>query len=92
MSREIRQDGSTLKDGEIIAVVVNNGRDPPIRTDFSEPRLFLNILHNVDALKCIILAIGLLQLLEQNGSFVAIGSSESEKLDAGFGDQACWPS
>jgi hypothetical protein len=89
MSREIRQDRSALKDGKLIAVVVDNCRNLPIRRVLGKPWLLLNILYNVDALVGVVLAINFLQLLEQNRSFMAIRSAESEKLDAGFGNQAC---
>lgn len=57
------------------------------------PGLFLNVLHNIDGLVCDfreLVAIRLLELFQDDGSFVAIGSAEGEELDALRGDETGW--
>lgn len=53
-----------------------------------EPRLLLNVLHDVDALVLIVFAVRGLQLLQDNGSLVTIGSTKGQDLKALVGDQS----
>lgn len=75
MSRHIAQDGQALEDCEIVAVVVDDGRNSPVRRDFREPGLFLDILADVDPLVDVVFAIGGFELFEQDVDFVAVRGS-----------------
>lgn len=57
------------------------------------PGLFLDVFHDIDALVCDFrefVAIRLLQLFQDDGSFVAIWGAEGEELDALGGDETGW--
>lgn len=88
--RQISQDGRSLEDGEIVAVVVDDGGNAAIGTDFGEPGLLLDVLHDVDALKGVLQPVGCLQLLEDDGGFVAVRGTKGEELDAGGACEARW--
>jgi len=88
MSGKICEDCSALEDGEIIAIVVNNGGDSTIWREFREPRFFLNVLADIDTLPHVVLAICCLQLLQNNRSLVSVRSSPSQQLNARFGNEA----
>jgi hypothetical protein len=71
-------------------VVIHNDGNATVRAELREPLLLLDVLRNVDGLPCVVLAIGLLQFLENNAGFPAIGCAECEELDALVGFQASW--
>lgn len=90
MPRQIRQDGSAFENGKVVTVVIDDCGDPAVRRVLHEPGLFLNVLHDVDALEDVVFAISSLQLLEDDGSFLSIWGPECEELNAGFRNQASW--
>ena len=66
VSRKIRQDRRALEDREVIAVMIDNGWDSAIGGELREPGLFLDVLHNIDSLPDILLAICSFQFLKDN--------------------------
>jgi hypothetical protein len=70
--------------------MIHNNRNATVRAQLSEPLLLLDILRDIDRLPCEVLAIRLLQLFKDDGSFPAIRRAECEELDALVGLQACW--
>jgi hypothetical protein len=62
--------------------------DAAIGTKLGKPLLLLNVLRDVDALPRKVLAVCLLEFLEDDVSFPAIGCAPCEKLDALVGLQA----
>lgn len=78
MPSHIGEYGEAFKNGEIIPIVINDDWNTAIWAIFRVPRLFLNVLSNINALENIILAICRLQFLENDGSFDAIGSAKSK--------------
>jgi len=87
VSGKISQDRSTLEDGEIVSVMVHDGWNTSVGRVLEEPRFLLNVLHNVDALIHICLAVCRLELLEENRGFVSIGSTKGKQLNARFGNE-----
>lgn len=62
--------------------MIDEHRDAAVGTLLCEPRLFLNVLADVDALEDVVgLAVGLLQLLEDDGSFVTCATESAQSLD-----------
>lgn len=72
---EICEDGSSLEDRKVIAVMVHNGGNSSIGRVLCEPRLLLNVLADVDTLPDVVLAVRSLQFLEDNRGFVSVGGS-----------------
>lgn len=54
------EDSSSFEDREVVAVMVDYGGNSSVRVDFCKPRLLLDILHDIDALDCVVFAIGFL--------------------------------
>lgn len=75
VARQVEEDGETLEDGEVMAVVVDNGGDAAIGVDGGEPRLLLGVLGDVDGLEGELGAVSLLELLQENADLDAIGGS-----------------
>ena len=69
-------------DRETALVVVNNYWDATIGAQLREPLLLLDVLADVDALPCVVLAVCLLELLQQDRSLPAVGCTPGEELDA----------
>src|SRR5690242_3326898 len=68
--------------GEVALVMVYDDRDTAVWTQLGEPLLLLDILANVDALPCVVLAVCFLQLLEQDGGLPAVWCTPCEQLNA----------
>lgn len=85
---QVAQNSITLEDGEVAVVVVNQDRDAAVGVEGSEPRLLLDVLADVDGLHGVVLAVGVPQLLEEDGGFDAVGGAPSEELYALGGDEA----
>jgi len=66
VARQVGEDRKTLHDSKATLIVVYDDRNAAIRTELSEPLLLLNVLPDVDALKCVVLAVCFLQLLEDD--------------------------
>jgi hypothetical protein len=62
--------------------VIYDDWDTAVWPQFGEPLLLLNVLANVDALPCIVFAVCLLELLQNNGSLPAVGRAKCEQLNA----------
>ena len=75
VARQVEEDGETLEDGEVMAVVVDNGGDAAIGVDGDEPRLLLGVLGDVDGLERELGAVGLLELLQEDADLDAVGGS-----------------
>lgn len=75
VARQVGQDGEPLEDGEAAAVVVDDGGDAAVGVEGRVPRLLLRVLVDVDRLDRVVLAVGLLELLEEDGDLVAVGRS-----------------
>jgi hypothetical protein len=63
MSGKIREDCSAFEDGEIIAIMINNGGDSTVWRDLCEPGFLLDVLADIDTLEDVVFAICGLQLL-----------------------------
>ena len=61
--REVAENCRTLLDAQSALVVVYKHRDTTIGSQFGEPRLFLNILHDVDGLEDVVGTVRFLDLL-----------------------------
>lgn len=62
---QVRQDSSALHDGQLAIVVIDKDWDPAVRPQIREPLLFLDILHDGDALEGVVgLAVRFFQLLQ----------------------------
>lgn len=96
MFGDVIQYRQPLEDGEVVPVMVDDGRDAPVRVDGSEPGLFLGVFHDVYGLVGDFrdrrggVAIEVLELFEKHGDFVSVWRAEGEDLDAGGGDETCW--
>ena len=88
MSGKICEDGSSLEDGEVVAIMIHNGWDSTVGGVFREPRLLLDVLPDIDTLPDVVLAISSLQFLQDNRRFVSIRRSPGKQLDARFGNEA----
>lgn len=69
---QIGQDGQALEDGKAVPIVVDDSRNSTIRANRRVPRLLLRVLHDVDSLPGVFLAVGVLELLEEDGGLEAI--------------------
>lgn len=87
LARQVSEDGVSLKHGEVVVVVVHNGRDAAVGVDGGKPGLLLDVLPDVDALPCVLEAVRLLELLEEDAGLEAVGRAPGEELDALFGDE-----
>ena len=82
---QVAEDGIPFEDGEVVVVVVYDGGDAAVGVDGCEPWFFLDVLANVDGLHGVREVVGLLELLEQDGGFVAVGGAlEGELVDENF--------
>lgn len=79
---QVPEDGVALEDGQVVVVVVHNGRDAAIGVDGSEPRLLLDVLRDVDALVRVLKPIRLLELLEQDAGLDAIGCACLARIES----------
>ncbi|OAQ92331.1 hypothetical protein VFPFJ_04071 [Purpureocillium lilacinum] len=86
-ARQVSEDGVALEHGEAAVVVVHNGGDAAVGVHGREPRLLLHVLANVDALRRVLQAVRLLELLEQDAGLVAVWRA-CQELDALGGDEA----
>ena len=72
VSGEVGENGSALHDAQPTIVMIHQHRNTAIGAFLCEPRLFLNVLADVDALEDVVgLAVCFFQLLEDDGGFVA---------------------
>ena len=85
---QVAQNSIALEHGEVAVVMVDQDRDAAVGVEGSEPRLLLDVLADVDGLHGVVLAIGVPQLLEEDGGFDAVGGAPSEELYALGGDEA----
>lgn len=69
---EVGQDGQRLEDGEAVAVMVDDGGDAAVGVEVCVPRLLLGVFANVDGLEGVLLAVGFLELFEEDGGLDAI--------------------
>lgn len=76
---QVSEDGVALEDGQVVVVVVHNGRDAAVGVNGGEPWLLLDVLRDVYALERVVKTICLLELLEQDAGFVAIGGACSAR-------------
>lgn len=74
-TRQVSQDGVALKDGQALVVVVDNGGDAAVGVDGREPGLLLHVCANVAALPCILEAVCLFELLQQDAGLDAVGGA-----------------
>lgn len=72
VAREVGQDREALEDGEAAAIVVDDDGDAPVGVEVNEPGLLLRVLHDVDRLARVLGAVGVLELLEEDGGLEAV--------------------
>lgn len=87
---EIPEDGVALEHCQSAVIVVDDGGDTAIGVHGDEPGLLLDIQADVDVLGSVLQAIGVLELLEQDGRLEAVGGGAGEQLDALRCNEACW--
>lgn len=75
VSCQIGQNGSTFHDAQTVLVVVDEDGDAAVGAFVGEPLLFLDVLHNVDALEDVVgFAVGCFEFFEEDACFVACGA------------------
>ena len=62
---QVAEDGEALEDGEVAAVMVDDGGNTAVWTDGCVPGLLLRILHDVDRLPCVLRPIPVRHQLDQ---------------------------
>lgn len=72
---EVAEDGDALEDAEAVVVVVDDGGDAAVGADGGEPGLLLDAAADVDGLGGVLQAVGVLELLEEDGDLVTVGSA-----------------
>jgi len=75
VAREVAEDSIPLENGKVGSVVVDNGGDAAVGVDGREPRLLLRVLADVDGLPRVVQPVGFLELLQEDGRFVAVGGA-----------------
>lgn len=72
VSCQIGQNGSTFHDAQAVLVVVDEDGDAAVGAFVGEPLLFLDVLHDVDALEDVVgFAVGCFEFFEEDACFVA---------------------
>ena len=85
---EVEQDGAGLEDGEVVAVVVDDGGDAAIRIDFEERFRLLFVFGEVNGGR----GVGDAEFFEEDANFLTVGRGGCEELDASgchFGGNIC---
>lgn len=72
VASEVKEDGDALENGETAAVMVDDGGDAAVRVQGRVPWLLLRALADIDGLPGVVEAVGVPELLEEDGGFVAI--------------------
>jgi hypothetical protein len=82
---EVLQNGESFEDGKAAAVVVDDGGDAAVGVEGRVPRLFLGVFADVDGLDRVLLAVGFLELFEEDGDFPAVGGSCNARVSGRSG-------
>lgn len=76
---KVAQDRAAFENSKLLIVMVDNDGYATIGVQRSEPRLLLNVLHDVDALDHIWESVCFFQLLEDDASLVTIGRTSNNR-------------
>lgn len=82
MFRHITQNRQSLKHREVVTVMIDDSRNAAVGRIFREPRFFLDVLADVDALPDVVFSVRGFELFEHNAGFVSIRCSPCQELNS----------